>query len=175
MIGWVDSDGQLVRVSAPGEPVPECNGLTHLDVPQGFLSGSLIWDPSTRSFIAPETIERTKEMLRAGASRNAEEARNRFLTPGSGQAITYTRKEAEARAWSADADPANFPFLAAEAAATNTPLAELVAIVIAQADAWVAVGSAIEARRRGLLVAIDGATTRAQLDAIDITAGWPGQ
>lgn len=175
MIGWVDANGELVRVSAPNEPVPECNGLTPVDVPEGFLTGALEWDRSTQTFVAPDYVQRTKDLLRAGASRIAEDVRNQFLTPGSGQAITYTRKEAEARAWSSGADPAGFPFLAAEAAATNTPLAELVAVVIAQADAWVAVGSAIEARRRGLLVAIDAATTRAQLDAIDITAGWPGQ
>lgn len=174
MIGWVDASGELVRVSAPGEPVPECNGMDHVDVPDGFLTGALEWDQSTRSFITPDDVARTKGLLSAGASRIAEDVRNRFLTPGSGQAITYTRKEAEARAWKPGADPAEFPFLTAEASATNMTLAALAALVIAQADAWIAVGSAIEAHRRGLLVAIDAATTRAQLDAIDITAGWPG-
>lgn len=103
----------------------------------------------------------------------AEAVRSRFITPGAGQALTYARKEIEARAWIAGGDPATSPFLAAEAAAVDMSIDALAQLVIAQADAWVEAGSAIEARRRGLLVAIEEAGSRAALDAIDIATGWP--
>ena len=115
----------------------------------------------------------TRIRLRAVVCDRAEATRNLFLTPGSGQAITYTRKEVEARAWRPGADPASAPFLAAEAAATGETIDSLAATVVAQADAWVAVGSAIEARRRGLLTAIDQADTPETLAAIEINSGRP--
>lgn len=101
----------------------------------------------------------------------AESVRDQFLTPGSGQALTYQRKEAEARSWTAGAPDTQFPFLAAEAAATGTTVADLAIIVIAQADAWIYVGSTIEALRRGALVAIDAATTIGEIEAA-ATVNW---
>ncbi|WP_051272990.1 hypothetical protein [Sphingomonas phyllosphaerae] len=88
----------------------------------------------------------------------AEAARGRFLTAGSGQAMTYTRKETEARAWTADNSIAT-PFLSAEANARGLTLADLIAEVIGQADAWVTIGAAIEARRMGAKAAIAAAAT----------------
>jgi len=44
-------------------------------------------------------------------------------------------------------------------------VAALAAIVIAQADAWVRIGSAIEALRRAALVAIETAETLEQIEA----------
>lgn len=147
-------------------------GATVLDVAEGFSWSGRCVDWETVGIAEDHAPIRAR--LRDAACEMAETVRNRFLTPGSGQAITYTRKEAEARAWSADADPAAFPFLAAEAAATGMAIADLAALVIAQADAWVAAGSAIEARRRALLVAIEAADTAEELAAVDITSGWPG-
>lgn len=88
----------------------------------------------------------------------AEQARQVFLTPGAGQAMTYQRKEAEARAWVAD-HSAPVPFLAAEAAARTVPIAELAAAVIKRADRWTAAGSAIEALRIGAKAAVGNALT----------------
>lgn len=114
-----------------------------------------------------------KRALTDAVNIRAEAVRNLYLTPGSGQAITYARKEDEARRWTAEADPAGFPFLSAEAAATDATLADTAALVLAQANAWVTIGAAIEGNRRGLVVAIDAAADFAALDAIDIGAGWP--
>lgn len=145
---------------------------TVLDVAEGFnWSGRCVdWE----TLAIAEDLAPIRARLRDTTCEMAETVRNRYLTPGSSQAITYTRKEAEARAWTAGTDPASAPFLAAEAEAIGMAIDDLAALVISQADAWVAVGSAIEARRRGLLVAIDEAATREDLTAIDITAGWPG-
>lgn len=94
----------------------------------------------------------------------AEQVRLRFLTPGAGQAMTYTRKEAEARAFVADAGAAT-PFLAAEAPARGMTVAELAAEVIALADAWCLIGSAIEGLRMGAKTAIARAATLGEIVA----------
>jgi hypothetical protein len=114
-----------------------------------------------------------KRRLTDAVNAHAETVRNLFLTPGSGQAITYARKEAEARAWTEEADPADFPFLSAEATATGATLADTAALVLAQANAWVTIGAAIEGNRRGLVVAIDVAADVDALNEIDTAAGWP--
>ena len=103
----------------------------------------------------------------------AEAVRNQYLTPGSGQAITYARKEDEARAFDPGGDPSDTPFLWAEAVATGATLADTAALVLAQANAWVTIGAAIEGTRRGLVVAIEAAEDLATLEAIDTEAGWP--
>lgn len=88
----------------------------------------------------------------------AEQLRQSFLTPGAGQAMTYQRKEAEARAWSADSTVST-PFLSAEAPARGSTVAELAAEVIALADQWCVIGSAIEALRMGAKEAVKVAGT----------------
>lgn len=102
----------------------------------------------------------------------AEIARSRFLTAGAGQALTYQRKEEEARAWTSGSDPAAFPFLASEAIATSVTVNELAAIVVLQADAWRVVGAAIEGLRMGAKKAVRDATTVAAAHAATNVA-WP--
>ncbi len=67
------------------------------------------------------------------------------------------RREAEARAWSLDNDTTT-PFLSAEAAARGVTIADLAAEVIQLADAWVAIGAAIEGLRMGAKAAVGRAT-----------------
>jgi len=94
----------------------------------------------------------------------AESVRGEFITAGSGQAMTYLRKEAEAREWLAD--PASeTPFLSAEAAATGVTLANLAAAVVARADAWEVVGPRIEAARIAGKQAIAAATSATEVEA----------
>lgn len=87
-------------------------------------------------------------------------------------ALTYQRKEAEARAWVQAGDPQDFPFLAAEAAATNVTIGELAAIVVQQANAWAQIGAAIEGLRMGAKKAVrDAASVEAARAATVIE--WP--
>lgn len=146
-------------------------GATVIDVTDDFSwSGKAIdWD--ALSIIDDITPLRTAKV--AAVCDRAETLRGQYITMGSGQALTYQRKEAEARAWTEGADMAAYPMLAAECASTGMAIADLVALVIQQADAWLVIGSAIEAARRGLLVRIEAAATAAELDAIDIEQGWP--
>lgn len=74
------------------------------------------------------------------------------------QIWTYIEKEREARAWQVD-PAAETPILTAEAAACGMTMAELVADVMAQADAWRPIGAALEAYRRAAKVRLQGTET----------------
>lgn len=166
-----DSTGAIVRIAHSTDGI-DMDGMSVIDVPEGY-------DPMAASHFLVEgewqlNVAARKQRMIAAANALAEVVRCRFLTPGSGQAITYARKEAEARAWESGADPNDFPFLSAEAAGTGATLADTAALVLAQADAWVTIGAAIEGNRRGLVVAIESAETTQDLDVIDIESGWPG-
>ncbi|MBB3692996.1 hypothetical protein [Sphingomonas sp. BK580] len=113
-------------------PLPE--GAAIVAVPQAVIS-------------SPELdLTALKVAAAARIDEEAEQVRLRFLTPGAGQGMTYLRKEAEARAYLKD-PKAPTPFLAAEAAACDITVDALAAEVVAQADAWVPVGAAIEGLR----------------------------
>lgn len=105
-----------------------------------------------------------RQHLKVRLDEEAEVFRLRFITAGAGQAVTYMRKEAEARAWLADSGAAT-PMLSAEAAAIGVNLSEIVAEVVASADQWVAIGSAIEARRRATKTILNAAGNIAQMVA----------
>ena len=125
---------------------------------------------------AGPSLAQLKAQLIEQVDREAEAARLRFVTPGAGQALEYQATEAEARAYLADPSPGGkpWPWLEAERAAQGgTPtLAAIAAEVAAQADAWVAVGSAIKQLRRAAKLAIEGATTVAGSRAAS-SVTWP--
>ena len=121
----------------------------------------------------PLDLELVRADLRAKVDADAENVRALFITTGSGQALSYQRKEAEARAWTDGDAPETAPFLAAEAAALGIGITALAATVIAQADAWVAVGSIIEGARIGAKAAIGAADNLTNLAAA-ATVDWEG-
>lgn len=91
--------------------------------------------------------------------------RRRFITDISGQQATYLAKEAEALAWTAEGDPADFPYLAAEAGATGQVIGEIAALVLATAALWRGLDPQIEGLRRGAIVAIGAAANAAAIGA----------
>ncbi|RVT93684.1 hypothetical protein [Sphingomonas crocodyli] len=91
------------------------------------------------------TLDPVRAFLSARVDEEAEAERMRFITPGAGMAMTYLRKEQEARAYLADGELG--PMLEAEAAATGQSVADLAAAVVAAADLWAVVGAAIEGAR----------------------------
>lgn len=125
------------------------------DLPEGL--GLVVVPPA-----ALLGVELDLDMLRTMATEQidagAELVRQRFLTPGAGQALTYQRKEAEARAWQADGLSAT-PFLDAEAIARGMTIEAVVEEVIRNADAWIKAGAVIEAKRMGAKAAAASATT----------------
>tara|TARA_R110000868_G_scaffold34552_10_gene124783 strand:+ start:135 stop:692 length:558 start_codon:yes stop_codon:yes gene_type:complete len=142
---WDAATQSAYRVDAPGDPACER------------------FDVATQSWVSDLTGPRLRAMQSIDAA--AEAVRMQFLTGGAGQALTYQRKEAEARAWSPEADPSAFPMLVAEATATDATLADTVTLVIAQADAWATVGAAIEGARMGAKKAVREAENAAEIEA----------
>lgn len=148
------------RVTETGEAV----------FPEGYDPGALEAIPE--GYWEAEEFAARKIGAVAQIDRMAEEARAGFLTPGAGQALTYQRKEEEARAWTEQSDEADFPFLQAEAAATDVTVSELAAIVVVQADFWRTIGAQIEGIRMGAKKAIRDADSIEEVAmALDVT--WP--
>jgi hypothetical protein len=129
--------------SATQQQVPDGAGIVM--VPADVVRGQML------------DLDGLRAACAAKIDAEAEIIRQRVLTPGAGQAMTYQRKEAEARAWSLDNDTTT-PFLTAEADARGMTIADLAAEIITLADAWVAIGAAIEGLRMGAKAAVGRAT-----------------
>ncbi len=150
----------------------DMEGRVAVEVPADYdpVAVSHVW----RDGAWVDNLDAARASALAQANTAAEALRARFLTAGSGQAMTYLRKEDEARRFDPEGDAADYPFLAAEAASTGATLADTAALVLAQANSWATLGAAIEGHRRGLVVAIDAAEDMAALNALDTRNGWPG-
>ena len=124
-------------------------------------------------------IDVVRNALTARIDAEAELFRQQFITPGAGQAMTYQRKEAEARAWIAAGapNPVDYPFLAAEAAATGESINQVAANVVSAANLWAQIGSAIEAVRLGAkkqLAMAAGFPALAAASAVDWSVAMSG-
>ncbi|NII59847.1 hypothetical protein [Sphingomonas aerolata] len=128
------------------------NGAALITVPQAVIAQ------------ADVNLDLLRDYLALRIDGEAEAIRQRFLTPGAGQAMTYQRKEAEARVWSLDNASAT-PFLSAEASARGMTIADLAAEIIQLADAWVAIGAAIEGLRMGAKAAVGRAANLGEIVA----------
>lgn len=143
---------QAVQQAGPGEQV-------YL-LPQGVLTYPAM------------SLTPLRDALSAQVDREAGDVRLRYITDVPGQLATYLAKEAEAKAWSPAADPAEFPYLTAEAAAIDLPIADLVAEIDSVAAAWRALDPLIEAARRGAKVRIATADTIPAIFAAS-QVDWP--
>ena len=111
----------------------------------------------------------------------AENARLKFISPGSGQALEYVRTLEDAQAAVAAPDPlvaASYPWVAAEynaqvATGVTTTLRAVATQLVALDAAWQSAGVAIKQTRRTAKMAIAAATTKAAMDAIMAGLTWP--
>lgn len=114
---------------------------------------------------APPTLEQIKTAARVKVDAAAEDQRLRYITPGSGQAMVYDQKNAEAKkyfdiiALGGTPDPADYVILAAEAQAKGETIMEVATLVRQTAMAWLPIAATIEARRMAAKKAIDHAST----------------
>ena len=106
-------------------------------------------------------LEPLRSAAEADLDAQADQLAQKFITPGIRKALTYPRKEAEARAWLASGQPDTVagPFLSKEAAARGMTVPDLAMEVIQRSDAWAAIGSEIEARTQGAKAALAAAAT----------------
>lgn len=140
--GWVTS-GRITRgalARAQGAPEEHAAALEAADLPDlAALDVSLL----------------------AEIDRQAEAQRSLHITYGPGQAMTYEMKRTELARFDAG-EQGPFPFLEAEAQACGLTLEEVASEVRAAADAWLAIGSAIEGKRRAAKRAVQLAATESE-------------
>ena len=108
----------------------------------------------------------------------AEAQRMKYLTAGSGKALTYEAKRTEAERYAADQDPqaASYPFAAAEATVRDTTIAAVIAIWHVNIALWaVDLGPAIEAAEQKAKLDIDAAVTAKDAEALAAAevVTWP--
>lgn len=90
------------------------------------------------------------------------------------QSEVYAAKQTEAARYANDPtpNPADYPYIVAEATTTRMTVRQKVAEITAIATQWVQVSAMVEAKRRGAIVAIDAATSVADVEAA-IPTNWP--
>lgn len=168
--GWLDDEGNAERRAGLGFALvaygakPDPLYYESAEVPNG---SSITYAATARPLADVQAEARTRIDSKAEARRLVH------LTPGSAQAMVYQAKEAEARAFQADATPisANYPHLSAEVGVTAPTLAEVAAVVIGLADQWRQISAAIEGARLTAKAAIASAATVEAVAAAE-AAAW---
>lgn len=110
----------------------------------------------------PLDMEGIKALAAARIDTSAEAVRSRFITIGSGQAMTYNEKAEEAKAYSLD-DTVPTPFLTAQASALGITVEQLAGEVLAKHAEWKIIGARIEGTRMGAKAALGVATNLAEI------------
>lgn len=129
-------------------------------------AGLFRWDGAAwQPLQPPKPLEEVRLAAYLRVDGEAGQARLRYITSVPGQAETYTRKEAQARAWQASGFAGAAPsFIAAEAAALGVPAQQVAEEVIGLADFWEqAKGPEIEAARIAGKAAVRAATSEASI------------
>ena len=154
------------------------------------IENGLTWGgPGDRPSVAEITaiaetlwLAEAKDTARETIDRMAEREREAYITPGSGQAMVYLEKQAEARAFAEDLDPqsGDYPLLEAMIdidahPVTGRPvssLSEAAAVVTILSVAWKAAAVDIEKRRIRAKRAVEVANTVDEVEAAMIDQGW---
>jgi hypothetical protein len=123
-----------------------------------FIVPYEIWDS------APLDMAGVKLLAAGRIDASAEALRTRYITTGSGQAMTYTEKADEAKAYSLD-NTTPTPFLTAEADALGITVETLAAEVLARHAEWKIIGARIEGARMGAKAALSQAENLADIAA----------
>lgn len=119
------------------------------------------------------TLDHLKTGLKAQIDAQAEQERLKYITPGAGQAMTYSRKVEQARAVLAASNPVpeDYPMLATSIGIDGEDLISVANVIIGMNAAWETIGSAIELARLSAKRAIDQAETVEDAKAVTVT--WP--
>lgn len=137
------------------------------------LPGEAVMEATSDAIIVAEiNLDPLRDFASAQVDEDADAFCLRYVTGGVTQSMRYQQKLAEAKAWRTGGDPANFPFLAAEAAATGQTIGALAATVLAKAAEWLAIGAKVEAARMKAKADIASAQNAAQIHAA-AQVDWP--
>lgn len=168
---WALFDGESVLSGPQGLPGGDDWTEVDLDpVPDGYTAQ---WDFSgsrPRRVAVPPSLEAAKKHAVNDIDSAAEQARNRYLTAGSGQAMEYEAAYQEALRY-VSAQGGAYPMLAADVAAGLSPDLETTAgTVIAMRQQWEQVGAAIRQMRLAGKQAVNAAQTQSEVAAARDTA-----
>lgn len=150
---------------------PEFDGATHtITGPVYQIEASRVLRVWT---VTPRDLVTVKAESKARISGLAESARGKYITPGSGKAMSYQQVAAEAIRYGATEGAGSYPFLQARVASGRYPdLATAAAATQQIKTQWAEIGAAIDQAEDAAKLAIDAATTVEQVQAaLQIT--WP--
>jgi len=103
----------------------------------------------------------------------AEAARLKYITAGSGQALEYNEAAEEAVRYAATGGAGGYPMLQASVDAGEAPdLATAAALITAREDAWARIGATIRRLRLTAKRGVEAATTLEQVQAA-ASVTWP--
>lgn len=113
--------------------------------------------------------------LKAAVDAAAESERQKYITQGAGQAMTYQRKLEEAKRAAQESSPSasSYPFLAASIGIDGEDIAAVAQTVLSMDAQWALIGSAIEAERLRVKAAISAAETAEEAQAAFAAITWP--
>lgn len=161
LMALITEDQMQARGLAPHEEYIDVTG----EDPEALVQ----MDWRSRFHNLPSRFPVYAEVAKERINREAGACRSRYITVIPGQESTYLMKEQEARAYPG-AGP--FPMLEAEAEACGATVAEIATLVIQTATQWRLLAAMVEGVRRGAILAVERATTVAEVDAVRPT--FPG-
>lgn len=136
---------------------------------------SIGWNYSDGVFtppaLPPVDLDALKLVLKAAVDAAAEVERHKYITQGSGQAMTYQAKAAEAIRYHETNGQGDYPFLSEEVGVTGDTLADVAATILTMHHEWQIIGGQIERERLAAKKAVELATTITELN--NITPVWP--
>ncbi len=123
----------------------------------------------------PTALADLKVQLKTSIDVQAEEARLNYITPGTGQAMTYQQKASEAARFLAATNPvaSDYPLLTAEVGITAADIGGVAQVVSAAYAQWQVIGAAIENVRLGTKATIEAAATEDAANAAFRAVHWP--
>jgi len=164
-------------VAATLQPVPDT-------VTQGWRLIEGEWQPPEQPELP--ALDDVKDDLKQRIDTAAETERLKYITPGSGQAMTYQEKVAQAasytKSWLAhtvdpdnapEVNAAEYPLLAASLGIDGDTLLEVAETVTYAYALWQQIGAAIEATRLLAKIAIDDAADIEDAQSIFDALIWP--
>ncbi len=93
---------------------------------------------------------------RVGCVKSAADAvRRRYVTMIAGQEMLYLRKEAEARAYLADPNPADYPLIMAEVGITAPEAWHVAQVYLGLSAVWISLAAPLETARLGAIAQIE--------------------
>lgn len=177
-VGVLDAEGNFQYVE---RPLVLSDVLPPSEIPYYFLAGPEVthgWLHDGQNFSAPPPPVATPEMRENAVhavNTAAEQARGKYITLGSGQALTYLAKAEEVRRYDADTNPvkADYPHLSAEIGITGQSLTAVADAVRSAVATWGVARVAIERVRLKAVADVRSAATPAQIQSIVSGIDWP--